>query len=72
MRSYGSHPEHRPSPGPRQPSVVGDEDPGAHGERQRVLAIIADMGARAVRGEYDHVSRDQLLRIVYKRVLHDR
>ena len=72
MRPYGTQPKHTPSRGPRQPSVVGDEDPGAAAERERVKAIIVDMGNRAVRGEYDHVSRDQVLRILYLRVKHER
>lgn len=72
MRSYGSHPRHTPSPGPRQPAVVGDQDPGAQGERDRVLAVIAEMGHRAVRGEYDHLSRDQVLRVLFLRVKHER
>ena len=40
-------------------------------ERERVLAIIADMGMRAVRGEYDHLDRRGIMAVVFLRVKHE-
>jgi hypothetical protein len=56
MKAYGINPKHRPSPGPRQPKLIL-EDADTHAERQRCLAILADMGHKAARGEYDHLDR---------------
>ena len=67
MRPYGTQPKHTPSPGPRQPKRLDDADPAIAAERERVLAIIADMGKRAARGGYDHLSRRDLLAVIYER-----
>lgn len=68
MRSYGNHPRHTPSPGPRQPSRHDDTDPGVLAERDRVLAIVADLGRQAAAGRLDHLSRRELLRILWVRI----
>ena len=72
MRPYGTQPKHAPSPGPRQPLHHVDTDPATQAERERVLAIIADMGHKAARGEYDHLDRRGLMAVAFLRVKHGR
>ena len=57
MRPYGINPKHKPPPGPRQPKPLDETDPTIQAERERILAIVADTGRKAVRGEYDHLDR---------------
>ena len=71
MRPYGTQPKHTPSPGPRQPTRLNDADPAIAAERERVLAIIADMGHKAARGEYDHLDRRGLMAVAFLRVKHE-
>jgi len=72
MRPYGVQPKHTPSTGPRQPLHHDDTDPAMQAERERVLAIIADMGHKAARGEYDHLDRRGVLAVAWLRVKHER
>lgn len=56
------------SPGPPQPKRVLLDDPETHAVRQYDLAIIAEYGKRAGRGELDHLSRRDVLAMLYQRV----
>lgn len=40
-------------------------------ERERVMAIIADMSHKAVRGEYDHLDRRGLMVVAFLRVKYE-
>lgn len=64
MRPYGVQPKHTPSTGPRQPKPLDDADPAVHTERERVLAIIADMGRQAKAGHLDHLATREVLQAV--------
>ena len=64
MRPYGVQPKHTPSTGPRQPKPLDDADPAVHTERERVLAIIADMGRQAKAGRLDHLKTREVSRAV--------
>ena len=68
MRPYGTSPKHIPGRGPRQPKPLEDADPAVFAERERVLAIIAEMGRKAERGEYDHLDRRGLMAVVWLKV----
>ena len=54
------------------PRYYDDADPAVQVERERVLAIIADMGRKAARGEYDHLDRRGLIAVAFLRVKHER
>ena len=47
-------------------------DPATHAERDRVLAIITDMGHKAARAKYDHLDRRGLMAVSFLRVKHER
>jgi len=64
MLPYGVQPKHTPSTGPRQPKPLDDADSAVHAERERVLAIIADMGRQAKAGRLDHLTTREVLRAV--------
>lgn len=68
MRPYGVNPKHKPSAGPRQPKPLDDADPGVQAERERVLAIVADLGRQAAIGNLNHLDQREVLRIVWTRV----
>lgn len=64
MRPYGVNPKHKPSSGPRQSKAHRDDDPAAAAERERVLAIVADMGKKAKAGRLDHLTTREVWRVV--------
>ena len=69
MPSYLNQPvPFKHSPGPPQPKRILLDDTETHAERQRAMAVIAEYGERARRGQFDHLSRRDLLALVYERV----
>ena len=71
MRPYGTQPKLKRPPGPRQPKALDETDPAIAAERERVLAIITDMGHKAARGEYDHLDRRGRMAVAFLRVKHE-
>jgi len=47
---------------------LDDADPAVQVERERVLAIVADMGRQAKAGRLDHLTTREVLRVLWTRV----
>lgn len=64
----GMHPKHTPPP---DHVSLRTTTTATQAERERVMAIIADMSHKAVRGEYDHLDRRGLMVVAFLRVKYE-